>query len=249
MAFKPRGRPRRRFQEQEHLAHVPIRTCSGSSAARVRPRHEPPGPGPASIEPLKVAGVNDGRLALKTRIDFPYGTTLLIENLVNGLIASAIGPAGGGNIFTVAIRGALSALENAIADQLASTLIDKSEAKIKTLSADIMFTMRDGSFYALEGPSDRCDILSGSCDILVRPYIDLEDVSSTLTLVVATLVEGFIGRAYDFANPAYDSLAKLRCVAQTIWSALGHYLLGRRSRVVGTGDHAVLRRRLAAGRC
>ncbi len=164
--------------------------------------------------------VNDGRLALKTRIDFPYGTTLLIENLVNHLVASAIGPAGGSNIFEAAVRGALSALENTIADQFANMLVGKSEAKIKTLSADVMFTMRDGSLWALEGPLD-------SCDIMVRPYIDLEDVSPTLTMLVSTLIEGVIGRAYDFGNPAYDSLAKLRDIAHTIWLALGRYMLGR----------------------
>ena len=171
--------------------------------------------------PMKVhLVVNDGRLAFKTRIDFPYGTTLLIENLVGGLVASAIGPGGGGNIVSAAIRGALSAIEQTLSDQLVNMLVGKSEAKIKTLSADIMFTMRDQSLSGLEGPPN-------NCDILVRPYIDLEDVSPTLTMLVATLIEGFLGRAYDFGNPAYDSLAKLRGVAGTIWNALGHYLLAR----------------------
>ena len=172
-------------------------------------------------EPLKVKlVVNDGRLALKTRIDFPYGRMLCIENLVHGLIARAIGPGGGSNIVVAAIRGALNALENSLADAMADMLLGQSQAKIKTLSADIMFTMRDGSQNPLEGPLD-------SCDILVRPYIELDGISPTLTMLVATLVEGFAGRAYDFGNPAYDSLAKLRSIAHTIHDALGHYLLGR----------------------
>ena len=164
--------------------------------------------------------VNDGRLALKTRIDFPYGTTLLIENLVKGLIAQAIGSGGGGNGVLGVIRGALDAIKESFADAMVDMLLGHDKAKIKTLSADIMFTMRDGSLNPLEGPGD-------SCDILVRPYIDLEGISPTLTMLVATLVEGFIGRAYDFGNPAYDQLAKLRGIAHTIHDALGHYLLGR----------------------
>jgi phospholipase C/peptidoglycan hydrolase-like protein with peptidoglycan-binding domain len=161
-------------------------------------------------EPLKVKlVVNDGRLALKARIDFPYGATLLIENLVKGLIAKAIG------------SGLFSELANRLADEVANLLLGKSEAKIKTLSADIMFTMRDSSLSLFEGPAN------DTCDILVRPYIDLEGISPTLTMLVATLIEGFIGRAYDPNNPAYDKLAKLRDEAHTIQDALGHYLLGR----------------------
>ena len=111
-------------------------------------------------------------------------------------------------------------MENGVADALADMLLGKSEALIKTLSADIMFTMRDGSLSPLEG-------INASCDILVRPFIELDGIPRTLTLLVATLVEGFVGRAYDFGNPAYDSLAKLRKIAQTIHDTLGHYLLGR----------------------
>src|SRR5205814_1645733 len=85
---------------------------------------------------------------------------------------------------------------------------------------DILFTMRDGSASRFDGPPN-------TCDIAVRPYIDLEDVSPVLTMLVATLIEGFLGRAYDFGNPAYNALAKVRDIAHTIWSAIGQYLLNR----------------------
>lgn len=170
--------------------------------------------------PMKVRlVVNDGRLALKTRIDFPYGAMLQVENFVNFLIARQIGPAGGGNIVERAFKTLVNGLENALADLVADSLVP-GEAKIKTLSADIMFTLRDGSLNPLEGAND-------SADILVRPYIELEGVSGSVTTLLSTLVEGFIGRAYDIANPAYNALAKLRKIAGTIHDALGHYLLGR----------------------
>src|SRR5204863_8008657 len=93
-------------------------------------------------------------------------------------------------------------------------------AKVRTRPADIMFPRRDGSLNPLEGANN-------SADILVRPYIDLEGISGSVTTLVSSLVEGFIGRAYDFANPAYNGLAKLRKIAGTVHDALGHYLLGR----------------------
>jgi hypothetical protein len=163
--------------------------------------------------------VNDGRLALKTRIDFPYGAMLQVQNLVNFLLAKQIGSAGGGNIVERAFNALVNGLENALADLVADSVVPE-QAKVRTLSADIMFTVRDGSLNPLEGANN-------SADILVRPYIDLEGISGSVTTLVSSLVEGFIGRAYDFANPAYNGLAKLRKIAGTIHDALGHYLLGR----------------------
>jgi phospholipase C len=170
--------------------------------------------------PMKVRlVVNDGRLALKTRIDFPYGAMLQVENLASFLIARQIGPSSGSNIVERAFSALIKGLENALADLVADSVLPE-QAKIKTLSADIMFTMRDGSLNPLEGANN-------SADILVRPYIDLDGIPGSVTTLLSSLVEGFIGRAYDFANPAYNGLAGLRKIAGTIHDTLGHYLLGR----------------------
>ena len=83
--------------------------------------------------------VNDGRLALKTRIDFPYGA-MEVQNLVNFLLAKQIGPAGGGNIVERAFNALVNGLENALADLVADSVVPE-QAKVRTLSADIMFTL------------------------------------------------------------------------------------------------------------
>jgi hypothetical protein len=132
--------------------------------------------------------VNDGRVALKTRIDFPYGANFLIENLLGGIIDSG--------------------LQDYVVKRLLLTLVP-SQAKIRTLSADIILTLRDVTLSALfDGPAT-------TCDVTVRPYIQFEGVSGTLTTVLAALIEGLVSRAYDPGNPLYAELSKVRAAAET----------------------------------
>ena len=146
--------------------------------------------------------INDNRLALKTRIDFPYGAKFLTKNF-SELIES--------------IKGCLIG-------NLVELGLGDSDATIKTLSAEIMFTLRDQSVLddfgqAWAGPS--------TCDILIRPFIELDGISQTITTTLSALLEGLCARAYDQGSPIFAYLDKLRKTAELIWRATCHYVLGR----------------------
>ena len=186
-------------------------------------------------EPMSVRLiVNDGRLALKTRIYFPSGTKLLlktllkklIKNEIHNFVSSAIGSIPGLNVLGGAgsflgVDSSLSLAEDAIIDFVEDAAIG-DDVKLRTLGADICFTMRDNSIAA-GVPS----FGSNTCDVMIRPDIETETGSSTFTILVASIVEGLCSRAYDRGNPAYDALGKLRDKAELIWRTLGQYLLGR----------------------
>jgi phospholipase C len=181
--------------------------------------------------PMKVSlTVNDGRLALKSRIDFPFGTKLLIKDLVTPLIRNALNQAILSLVDPLGLLGftgsaldiigdAVSSIEDVIIGRFEDSEISDN-VTTRTLGADVSFTLRDLSLNSVDAPGN-------TCDIKIRPQIELEGTDSRLSVLVSSLIEGVLSHAYDFSNPAYDTLAGLRNTAELIWSSLGHYLLGR----------------------
>jgi hypothetical protein len=169
---------------------------------------------------------------LKTRISFPSGTKLLlktllkklIKNEVHGFVSSAINSIPGLDVARGAasffgVGSSLSALEDVIIDYVEDAAIG-DDVKLRTLAADICFTMRDNSIAA-GVPSFGSD----TCDVMIRP--DLENGK----------------RFHDFHDPGgfdYRRLVQsrrrswqsglrltgqLRDTAKLIWRSLGQYLL------------------------
>jgi phospholipase C len=164
--------------------------------------------------------VNDGRLALKAHIAFP-ATTILLKNLLDTVIGPFIPRPGTGGVFG-ALGAAVGALEDAIIDSLEGLVVD-DKAQFRTLGADIWFTMADVSSF--KNPS--LDTPVNSCDVTIRPNLEMEGGANRLTILIASLIEGFCSHAYVFRSSFYDQLDGLRHTAELIWRTLGQYLLGR----------------------
>ena len=140
--------------------------------------------------------VHDGRLALKAHLEFGYGATVYVKDILERA--------------TGALKG-----------WAVSTFLGLDTATLKTFSIDVFFTMGDMSLSYVETPPNACEIsvvpriaLDG-----VDPYLT-EAFSGVVTSAFANVFEpgGLIEK--------FGAAPKVQKAAQEIWRLLSHFLLG-----------------------